>query len=261
MKPVSFEANVARPGGSDLSGVDLNSAAIAIVFGAAAQQSERRFDQGENQDMQAGLGHVNTTSETSTPAAAEGLSSPVVPTMPAGPGRSAGRIIVTCFGIAVCAGAYVTGFLPIAVLEWPFGAAKPLADTAKPEARKVEGAGAFRPTEAHWQTMTVESVTQMPFRTTLVTDGKIAIDEDHTTPVFSPYAGRVMKLYAKPGDKIEQGKPLFDVEASDMVQGQNDFLAGRANLNKAISQLKVAEVVLKRHRDLILTNAVAKRDL
>ena len=37
------------------------------------------------------------------------------------------------------------------------------------------------------------------------TDGKIAINEDTTTPVFSPYSGRVSRLIARPGDFVERG--------------------------------------------------------
>ena len=119
----------------------------------------------------------------------------------------------------------------------------------------------FRPTDSQWQTLSVETVAERPFRVMLATDGKIAIDEDHTTPVFSPYAGRILKLLAKAGDRIEQGAPLFMVEATDMVQGQNDFITARTALNKAASQLRVAEVILNRHRELLLGNAVSKREL
>ena len=61
----------------------------------------------------------------------------------------------------------------------------------------------------------------------------IAIDEDRSTPVFSPYAGRVTKLLARPGDHVEQGQPLFVIEAPDTVQAQNDFIAAATALNKA----------------------------
>jgi hypothetical protein len=35
-----------------------------------------------------------------------------------------------------------------------------------------------------------------------VTEGKIAVDEDRSTPVFSPYAGRVTKLKFNTGSGI-----------------------------------------------------------
>lgn len=166
--------------------------------------------------------------------------------------RNVAAICIVCAIAAV----YMTG-----LVEWPFGSAKPLASAVETESGAKVPAGFFRPTAAQWQTLTVEPVKAQPFRTTLTTDGKIAIDEDVSTPVYSPYVGRVMKLHAKPGDVVEIGRPLFVVEASDMVQGQNDFLAAKANVNKANANLAQSEINLKRQRQLILSNAVARRDL
>ena len=78
------------------------------------------------------------------------------------------------------------------------------------------------------------------FRTEHLTEGKIAVDEDRATLVFSPYSGRVIKLLAKPGDHVDAGQPLFVVEAPDMVQAQNDFISAIANLNKTRSALDLA---------------------
>ena len=85
--------------------------------------------------------------------------------------------------------------------------------------------GYFYPTAAQWATMTVETVKQHGFRAEVVTEGKIAIDEDRVTPIFSPYAGRVTKLLVKQGDVVVRGQLLFTVEATDMVQAQNEFIA------------------------------------
>ena len=60
--------------------------------------------------------------------------------------------------------------------------------------------GLFFPTAAQWATLTVEPTEQRVFRSEHVTEGKIAVDEDRSTPIFSPYAGRVTKLFVKPGD-------------------------------------------------------------
>src|SRR6202023_2874101 len=67
----------------------------------------------------------------------------------------------------------------------------------------------YRPTDAEWATLTIEPVEQRPFRTERATEGKIAVDEDRSTPIFSPYAGRVTKLLARPGDSVTAGQPLF----------------------------------------------------
>ena len=98
------------------------------------------------------------------------------------------------------------------------------------------------------------------FRSEHVTEGKISINEDRATPIFPPYAGRVTRLMAKPGDMVERGQPLFFIEAADMVQAQNDFQAAIANLNKARSRVTITEIIERQNRTLYEGKAGALRD-
>ena len=100
-----------------------------------------------------------------------------------------------------------------------------IAETPRNVARSDQ---AFVPTAQQWATLTVEPVQQRAFLPELVTEGKIAVDEDSSTPIFSPYAGRVTKLLVKPGNTVARGQPLFVVEATDMVQAQTDFITASA---------------------------------
>jgi membrane fusion protein, heavy metal efflux system len=118
----------------------------------------------------------------------------------------------------------------------------------------------YTPSAAEWASLTIEPVTERPFRAEHVTEGKIAVDEDRSTPVFSPYAGRVTKLLARPGDSVIQGQPLFVIEAADTVQAQNDFVAAATGLNKAKSQLELAQIQDKRAKDLFEGKAVPLKD-
>jgi cobalt-zinc-cadmium efflux system membrane fusion protein len=118
----------------------------------------------------------------------------------------------------------------------------------------------YQPTEAQWATLTVETVEARVFRSEHMTEGKIAVDEDRATPIFSPYAGRVTKLLVKPGDDVKRGQPLFVVEATDMVQTQNDFIGALTAMNKARSRLHLAQIVEKRNKDLYEGKAVALKD-
>ncbi len=87
--------------------------------------------------------------------------------------------------------------------------------------------GTFRPTEAQWGALELAVSEGYRFRSEFTTEGKIAVDEDHSTPIFSPYAGRVTKLLAKPGDHVVQGQPLFVVEADEY---DHSFLQLRPNI-------------------------------
>src|SRR5690242_3679775 len=48
------------------------------------------------------------------------------------------------------------------------------------------GAQNFTPTPAEWATLVIEPVKKKVFRAEFVTEGKVAVDEDRSTPVFSP---------------------------------------------------------------------------
>jgi len=118
----------------------------------------------------------------------------------------------------------------------------------------------FVPSAEQWATLTVAPVERHVFRPKHVTEGKVGVDEDRSTPIFSPYAGRVTKLFAKPGDTIERGQPLFVIEATDMVQAQNDFMAGYAGVNKASSQVNLAQTVERRQHELYQSKATSLRE-
>ena len=123
-----------------------------------------------------------------------------------------------------------------------------------------KGLQRYTPSPAEWASLTIQPVTKRAFRAEHVTEGKIAVDEDRSTPVFSPYAGRVTKLLARPGDSVVQGQPLFVIEAADTVQAQNDFIAAMTGLNKARSALDLAQLQHKRAKDLFEGRAVPLKD-
>src|SRR3954447_18384044 len=126
------------------------------------------------------------------------------------------------------------------------------------QARK--GLQRYTPTPSEWASLTIEPVTERAFRAEHVTEGKISVDEDRSTPVFSPYAGRVTKLLARPGDQVTQGQGLFVIEAADNVQAQNDYVAAMTGLNKAKSALDLAQIQEKRAKDLFEGKAVPLKD-
>jgi cobalt-zinc-cadmium efflux system membrane fusion protein len=140
----------------------------------------------------------------------------------------------------------------------PTGGAKQGHSEVSSQSRK--GMQRYTPTPAEWASLTIQPVTERAFRAEHVTEGKIAVDEDRATPVFSPYAGRVTKLLARPGDSVVQGQPLFVIEAADTVQAQNDFIAATTASNKARSALDLAQLQETRAKDLFEGKAGPLKD-
>jgi cobalt-zinc-cadmium efflux system membrane fusion protein len=156
-------------------------------------------------------------------------------------------------GAALLALVALAGFGLVHVSKAPQGNSEVSSQSRKGQQRYV-------PTPSEWASLTIEPVTEKAFRAEHVTEGKIAVDEDRSTPVFSPYAGRVTKLLARPGDSVTQGQPLFIIEAADNVQAQNDYIAAMTGLNKAKSALDLAQLQDKRAKDLFEGKAVPLKD-
>src|SRR5271165_629716 len=94
-------------------------------------------------------------------------------------------------------------------------------------------AGTFRPTAQQMKTLTVEPVGVHAFVSEELTEGKIAVNGDRATPLYSPYSGRVTRVIASLGDTVKKGAPLATIEASEFVQAQNDLATAAAQVKLA----------------------------
>ncbi|QQO12915.1 efflux RND transporter periplasmic adaptor subunit [Bradyrhizobium diazoefficiens] len=159
--------------------------------------------------------------------------------------------VITSVVLLALAGAGAYGFLRAGAKE------KSHSEISSQSRRNAQN---FTPTPSEWATLTIQPVKARTFRAEYVTEGKVAVDEDHSTPVFSPYAGRVTKLLAKPGESVTQGQPLFTIEAADTVQAQNDFIAAMTSQNKAKSALELADIQYRRAKDLYEGRAIPLKD-
>jgi len=143
------------------------------------------------------------------------------------------------------------------VLMWEPRADQP--ENARPT-KSADPPGTFRPTQLQWRSLKLEPVVMRVFRPEQVTEGTIGVDDDLTTPVFSHYSGRVIKVLAMLGDLVEPGAALFVIHASEFVQAQNDLITALANLQSARSQLKMAQTSEKRTHDLYLAQGGSLKD-
>src|SRR5712671_3758144 len=143
------------------------------------------------------------------------------------------------------------------VLMWEPRADQP--ENARPTT-SADPPGTFRPTQLQWRNLKLAPVAMIAFRPEQVTEGNIAVDDDLTTPVFSHYSGRVIKVIAMLGDVVEPGAPLFVIHATEFVQAQNDLITGLANLRTARSQLTMAQTTQKRTHELYLAQGGSLKD-
>lgn len=114
--------------------------------------------------------------------------------------------------------------------------------------------GTFLATDKQWQTLRFETAHRQVFQNGVTTDGKIAVDDDRTTQVFSPFTGRVTRIFAKVGDTVRAGTPLFAVVANEAAQSDADILSAGMALKAAVAEEH-------RQRDLAQHQGAAQKDL
>lgn len=109
--------------------------------------------------------------------------------------------------------------------------------------------------------ISVEAVGTQTVRIDQEATGKIGFNADRLTPVFTPYAGRVVELLANKGDTVVAGKPLVVLESTEIVNAQNDLAAARSDLAKAKVELDAANTTNDRAKKLYAREAISAKDL
>jgi len=155
---------------------------------------------------------------------------------------------------AVLLGALILG----AVMQGsntPARSAAPVAAAQSPPA-----AGAFRPSAAQWANLTLATVGASDFAQAVVADGTVATNDTQTTPILSPFSGRIARVFVAAGDRVRSGAPLFSVIGSELVQAHADLRSATASRAAAETALRVAQTVADRQTRLLVGGGAATRD-
>ena len=141
-----------------------------------------------------------------------------------------------------------------------------LRDGGAPRPAAAERADATAPTDQPADANTIElSESQLAFVKVAAVDarefpieknavGSIDFNEDMTVPVFTPYQGRIVGLFAKIGDDVNKGQTLFTIDSPDLLQAESNLIA-------AAGVLQLTSKNLDRMRELYTTHAVSQKDL
>ena len=120
--------------------------------------------------------------------------------------------------------------------------------------------GVFRPTADQLRSLTVVAAELRAFDQIETTDGRIQADGDKTTPVTSPFTGRVIEVLAEPGQRVTRKTPLFAVAATEAAQGRADLASAIGALATAQAQLKLAQETEQRQGELYRSGGGALKD-
>ena len=100
----------------------------------------------------------------------------------------------------------------------------------------------------------VQQVTDQDVDDTILTSGRVALDDLRSGHVFSPVTGRVVKIEAQLGQRVKKGDPLATLESPDIGNTVSD-------VHKAEADLIAAQHDYERKKDLFEQKAGSAADL
>jgi membrane fusion protein, heavy metal efflux system len=107
--------------------------------------------------------------------------------------------------------------------------------------------------DAQLSAVKVEPVGERDFPTEKEAVGSIDFDEEMSVQVFTPYAGRIIGLFASVGDDVKKGETLFTIDSPDLLSAESTLIA-------AAGVLQMTTRNLARLKELYTTRAVSQRD-
>jgi membrane fusion protein, heavy metal efflux system len=133
----------------------------------------------------------------------------------------------------------------------PGFAATDSAATSKPTSGSAEGTIALTATQL--QSFKIGPVGCQEFPLQDEATGSIDFNEDLQTQVFTNYQGRIVSLFAKVGDDVQKGQPLFTIDSPDLVQAESTLIS-------AAGVLRLTSRALDRAKDLYGVKGIAQKD-
>jgi membrane fusion protein, heavy metal efflux system len=103
------------------------------------------------------------------------------------------------------------------------------------------------------QLLSISNVSSHSFPLQRRAVGSIDFNEDMETEIFPPYQGRIVELFARLGDNVSKGQPLFTIESPDLIQAESALIA-------AAGVLDLTSKALERAKQLHELQGIADKD-
>lgn len=131
---------------------------------------------------------------------------------------------------AVIAGASLAGVLLLALTLYGTAESRPerTPDATTAAVSREHNVLRFAAGAPQLAYLHIASLEEIPEPASDALPARVAYDEDVTARVSSPIAGRVLRLLARPGDTIEAGQPLLELDAPEYGQALADLAKARA---------------------------------
>jgi membrane fusion protein, heavy metal efflux system len=108
--------------------------------------------------------------------------------------------------------------------------------------------------DSQLEMISIGTVAQREFPLQREAVGNIDFNEEMSVQVFTPYPGRITKLFAIAGDNVKKGQTLFTIESPDLIQAESTLIA-------AAGVRDLTTHALERAKELYEVQGIAQKDL
>lgn len=162
------------------------------------------------------------------------------------------------FAVGAYSARYVRAWLPSGpgpnMAKAATDSGPPAADASNRASGNRHGDDSLDLTENQRQAVKVDAVAEHVFPIEKQSVGSIDFNEDLTLQVFSPYQGRILRLFAEVGDDVNRGQTLYTIDSPDLLQAEASLIA-------AAGVLEMTTRNLARLKALYQTRAISQKDL
>ena len=158
---------------------------------------------------------------------------------------------VRSVGLWVCA---VIALAIVAVLVYRRQATAPAASPPFGSEQTANGELRFGKGAPQLDYIRSEPVQELPEPLLDPLNARVAYDENHTSRVFTPVAGRVTRILVQPGDSVKAGEALAWLDAPD-------FGAALSDASKADADIQLKQKAFSRSRELADAGVIPRKEL
>lgn len=130
----------------------------------------------------------------------------------------------------------------------------PVSETATPAAHKSSDTLHFEANAPQLTFLQIKPVQSFPEPLVEALNARIAYDDNHTARVFSPVAGRVIKINGEVGQAIKAGDALLQIDSPDYAAAASDSVKAEADLTRK-------QQTYERAKQLFEAQGLAQRDV
>lgn len=122
------------------------------------------------------------------------------------------------------------------------------ADGARPDPETVEL------TDKQTAAIKIETAAERLFAVEIDAVGSIDFNQDALVQIFPNYPGKIIETFAKLGDAVKKGQPLYTIESPDLIAAESTLIAAAASV-------ELTSKALTRARTLFDAQGLAEKDL